>query len=286
MESKNIIAGVIAITVSLLIVAGVMIPVLNEQTQTEKTFENGRLYYMTDLSEESVTYTFDGTTWTVDGETVSISVTDTTTVVAGDGFIVRANGQIRGSTVISPASITTMTVSADGITGEYVNSSNVTAAINISGSVYYCMVDEETDYVLCPYNAPIYMNGDSEILADGYSAVKSGAVSVFKIEGNINDGFTVTSQNTNVTVDNVECNYEAVTGYLDLYKVTSITFETTYDGETRTQTYSSYIVPAEVTAELSEHFNSAEIALINVLPLLVIIAIVLMAAGLMVFKRD
>lgn len=272
--------------VVVIVAAAVILPILAEAEKTTTTFENGRLYYMYGLgAEDSVTYTFDGTEWTADGEALDVVVSDSTTLVAGDGFIVRSNGLIRGSTNITPASITTMTVTAAGVTGTYVNSSDVSASINISGTVYYCATSEVTDYVLCPYNEAVYLNGDSEILADGQSAIKTGQAGVFKITGNITDGFTVTPQTLGVTVSDVVCNYEAVDGYIDLYEVTSITFTTVYDGETRAQTYSSYIVPAEVTAEKSVHATGVELTIIQILPVLVLVGVLMMIVTAFIANR-
>lgn len=283
MEKTNLLTLVVTLTVGIILAGSLLMPVITDATTTEKTFENGKLYYMTDLGEDSITYTFDGTKWIVDGEDANFVISDATTLIAGNDFIVRSNGQVRGSTTINPTNME-ITVTASGVSGTYNSGANT---ISISADVYYCAVTEKTDYVLCPYNVPVYLHKDSEILADGQSGISSGNATVFRIEGSIDDGFTVTPVNSGVTVSDLVCNYEAVDGYIDLYKVNSITFKTTYNAEERTQTYSSYIVPASVTSELTNHLNNGEIALMNALPVIVIIGLVLAGVGaIFIRNRD
>ena len=51
-------------------------------------------------------------------------------------------------------------------------------------------------------------------------------------------------------------------------------------------TYSYFIVPASVTSELTNHLSNGEIAILNALPILIIVALVVMAAGALYLKRD
>lgn len=270
MDTKSIITVIIGLMVSGVILMA-FVPICTEVTATEHTFTNGKLYYMNEIGEdESIIYTYDGTLgiWTINGEAINISVSEATTVVAGDGFIIRANGQLRGSAIASPASIESLTVTANGVTMNYTKPDATTATATATGTVYYYATNIETDYVLCPYDLPTYVNKDSQILADGQSGIASGQAAVFKIIGSIDDGFTVTCQTPGVTIGDVVCNYEKVNGYVDLYKITNITFSTVYNDVERGQTYSSYIVPAEVTSEKSIHGDDAFNTVINLIPLI------------------
>ena len=284
--NNKLITICITLVVGVILAGSVLMPILQDATTTEKTFTNVGYYYMTDLGEDSIVYTYDGTKWTIDGEETTISNSEATTLVAGDGFIVRANGQLRGSTIASPASISNLTVTATGLSMSYTKPDETTATATVSGTVYYCAVNEKTDHTLSRYNVPVYVNGDSDILADGMSGIATNVTSVFKIEGNIDDGFTVTPQNAGVTVSDVTCNYTAVQGYNDLYQIESITFNTTYNDVVRVQSYSSYVAPTEVTAEKSQHLNNGEIALISAIPIMVIIALVMVAVGSLYFGRN
>ena len=289
----NILTLAITLTVGIILAGSLLMPVISEATETEKTFNNEGYYYMTDLGEDSITYVFDGSKWTINDVVVDIDITELTTIVAAENVIIRANGYFRGTTTIN-ASALNLTVTADSITGTATVSGN-TQTINLSLDVYYCAVTEPTGYVLSKYNTPTYLHKDSDILADGQSAYTPSASAVFRIEGNINDGFTVIPALTSITVTDVECNYTVIDEYIDLYRVDSITFKSVYNSGTpsdpsddvvRDQTYSSYVVPASVTSEMTNHLNSGEIAILNALPVLIIAALVLMAAGAIILKRE
>lgn len=289
----NILTLAITLTVGIILAGSLLMPVISEATETEKTFNNEGYYYMTDLGEDSITYVFDGSKWTINDVVVDIDITDLTTIVAAENVIIRANGYFRGTTTIN-ASALNLTVTADSITGTATVSGN-TQTINLSLDVYYCAVTEPTGYVLSKYNTPTYLHKDSDILADGQSAYTPSASAVFRIEGNINDGFTVTPALASITVTDVKCNYTVIDEYIDLYRVDSITFKSVYNSGTpsdpsddvvRDQTYSSYVVPASVTSEMTNHLNSGEIAILNALPVLIIAALVLMAAGAIILKRE
>ena len=277
---------VIALVVGGLLVGGLLIPSIEGMTATEKTFENEGYYYMTDLNDQSITYVFDGSTWTINGIQATIDTSELTTIVAANNVIIRANGYLRGSSNINLTSLD-ITVTADGITGYGMNGST-RHDINLSVAVYYCAVTTPTDYVLSKYNVPTYLNENSQILADGQSAYKSDASAVFRIEGSIADGFTVTPAMSSITITDVVCNYSAVAGYEDLFKVESITFNSVFnngtpadpsDDITQAQTYSSYVVPVEITAEKTQQLDATQIAMFGVISILGIVALVVVAAN-------
>ena len=292
--TKKILMTVIGVVVAVIITAAVLMPVLSDAVKTEDTFTNEGYYYMTDLGEQSIVYTFDGTKWTVDGEDMDVVPSDITTLIAGEEVIVRANGQIRGTTNLNPTTITSMTVTADGITGTAIVSGN-SQNFTISKTIFYCAVNDKTGFVLSKYNTPTYLNKDSQILADGLSGYKAGSSALFRIEGSIEDGFTVSPTPDTLGITDVTCNYEVVDSHLDLYKVTSITFNSVYDNGTpddttddviRQQTYTSYVVPYEVTAERAVHFDPAQIAILDAIPMFVIVAILMLAAALIIRNRE
>lgn len=291
MDTKELTAILVVAMVGCVIVAG-FVPVVGESVSATTTFENDGYYYMTDLTDQSLSYEFDGTKWTINGEQANIDITDLTTIVAADKEIIRANGYFRGTNNLNATALN-ITVTANGITGTAtVNGSPQT--INFNVTVYYCAVTVTTDTVLSKYNVPTYLNEDSQILADGQSAYKSDASAVFRIEGSIADGFTVTPALTTISITDVECNYTAVSGYLDLYKVESITFKSvwnagtpddTSDDVTLNQTYSSYVVPAKVTAEKTAHADDNTASIISMLPFILIMGVVLMFVGVVLVRR-
>lgn len=274
----NILTLAITLTIGVILAGSLLVPVINDASEVNRTFTNSGIYYMTDLSdEESITYTFDGTDWTIDGEPADIVATDQTTLVAGDGFIIRSNGNIPG--IASPKSITSLTVDADGIAMSYVKTDDTTATYSKTATVYYCAVNEKTATVLSENNSAVYVKSNTDLVVETFSGTASGLGTIFLVEGNIADGFTVTPLNTDVTVGDVTCNYVQVDGFNDLYKVTSITFESTHNDTVRTQTFTSFIAPSEVTAERSQHLDSGEIAIMAAIPILVIVGLLIVGVN-------
>lgn len=293
METNKLIAGIVAAAIAVIVLAGVLMPALSNATTTEDTYINDGLYYMTDLADQSIVYTFDGTKWTIDGEDSSIAPSDDTTLAAGDEVIIRTSGLIRGKANLTP-SVMSITVTATGITGT-ATVNNVSQSVNISATMYYCAVNDETDYTLSKYNVPTYLHEDSQILADGMAGYKSGSAALFRIEGSIADGFTVTPTPNTLGITDVQCNYEKLDDHIDLYKVTSITFKSVYDNGTpgdtsddviRDQTFSSYVVPAKITCERSVHFSDAMNVILNVIPLLIIVAVLLGVVAVFILRRE
>lgn len=101
---------------------------------------------------------------------------------------------------------------------------------------------------------------------------------LIQISGNINDGVTVDILGvSNEVISNLEVNKTAVAGYIDLYVISSITFDYTISGTTSSATYNFFIVPYSVTAEMSHHLDASEIALLAVIPIMVIAALLIFA---------
>ena len=287
MEKNNLLTLVVTLTVGIILAGSMLMAVLADATATQKTFENDGLYYMTNMgADDSIVYTFDGTNWTINGEPATITKAETT-IIAGEGVILRANGTFYTGSPFPVNKITSLTVTAEGMTGTVINSSNVSQSVTFSREIYYAAVTEETDYVMTAYNSTPYAKGNSNIMGYGWTII-GNVGAVYQVTGNIDDGFEVICEKTTMSISNVVCNKTEVDGYIDLYKITSITFDVTYDGNTpddpsddvtETATYTAYIAPAKVTAELSQHLDNSKIALLNTIPLLVIISLVMAAVG-------
>ena len=140
-------------------------------------------------------------------------------------------------------------------------------------------------------NKPAYLHGsDSVYYGAGLSSLSGSVLSSLYLEGNI-DEFEVTPMSSLCTVSNEEIVSNSVSGYLDLYSLDKLKFTTTYspiDGDPTdvNQTYSYFAVPYEVTAEKSQHLDSGTIAIINAIPIIIIVAMITMAVGFFLVKRE
>jgi len=286
---------IIGLVVGVLMIGSLLVPVINEASTTEKTFTNdGGYYRMAELSaDDDAEYTLN---WDKSATThLEINGQDydaysaygqaLTTVVASDSWLLRyssantAYGYLQyfdGTTWMGDDTTTQkMEFVASGGTAVLTRTSTtdqVTTKTVTYEYIYVIMPDATSDIMKKPTETP-YVKGDSELYAMGLTSSK-----LFQISGNVNDGITVDILGeSEEVISNLEINKVAVEGYIDLYVISSITFDYTISGTTASATYNFFIVPYSVTAELSNHLDAGEIAMIAVIPVLMIASLLIFA---------
>lgn len=276
-----------------ILVVTAFLPMIQETTRSTDTFTNEGLWRMKEIENgDEWSFTSSPFGW----ECNDVAQTGISSLgwngMCGDTWLIRANGQARGPEISGNA--VTLTAVADEI--------NITFE-GVSGTLVYPIsgygIDDTGDYLLSSFTTPTYVLDDSTIYATGISAVGEIGV-VIHIEGTIKDGFTFnvmdnrnTSNISNVEVSDINVISEKVTGYTNLYKLTSISatisVDNTVEGvttpQTGTVTYSSYVVPYEVTAELSVHPDSALATIINLLPLIAVIGLFMFLVAEFLYTR-
>lgn len=292
-NENTLIAKIVGLVIALVVVGMVLVPFVNDATTTENTFTNEGLWRMKEIENgDEWTFTSSPFGW----ECNDVAQTSILSVgwngMCGDTWLIRANGQARGPEISGNA--VTLTAVADEI--------NITFE-GVSGTLVYPIsgygIDDTGDYLLSSFNVPTYVLDDSPVYATGISTVGEIGI-VIHIEGTIKDGFTFdvmdnrnTSNISNVEVSDINVISEKVTGYTNLYKLTSISATISLDNtaqgvttpHTGTVTYSSYIVPYEVSAELSEHASNIEITLYQMIPILVVLGLIVGIVGLLAYNR-
>lgn len=303
MEKTNLLTLVVTLTVGIILAGSLLMPVLDDATTTERTFSNEGVAKI-EMKEFEVgdTWTRNSSTyeWSLNGEVVSTINEGAFNAFLTETLSGRSNGQMRGATVSGNVGgvqgvvvdETTLTLSGSGIQGTATQTYSKGFGVTDSG-----------DYVMTKYLADrsgAYILEDSLIYATGVTAGSTVVNTVCHIEGTVKDGITVTinpmygsSANRTISYDNVVLDVEQVPGYVGLYKFNKVTFDITETNteteatETVTATYSAVVLPKEVTAELSQHLTPGEIALMNALPILIIIGLVLAAVGaIFIRNRD
>lgn len=286
MDVKAFPALIVGVVVAL-VLAGAVLPVFAETTSATDTFINKGRYYVTTEIEEEVTITMDYDidnnvrSWYIDNVLLTYDnltgpeYVSKPTVAGTDNYVFRTDGRYRGLNSSTGSSDYTLTVTNEHITkGDFVGN----APLFIAST-------EKTGYIMrYSPDTDMYLLGDSKIIGAGYTDVKisddSNSSAVITINGNIDDGVTVTTFNTNYTftVSNIVVNANEVNGYEDLYKFQSVTFDVTYNDGTNDYvtpcTYSMVVLPSEVTAEKSVHPDGPLSVMLNVLPLLAIAGLV------------
>lgn len=308
MEKTNLLTLVIGLTVGIILTGSLLMPVLADTTTTENTFTNTGYFRYTEIDDtETYSYTFDEATFnkiTVNGEDMTIwqpnnGLYNLSLVMIPDIGIIRYNASQSAYTSSQVVGIGTLSL-ANGYTVTFDNGTyTITNASNSSITGTYTKAYApipDGEYILKKSNDKAYLSDGSTIIGDS-DFIAMGVTNVtawnngFQIVGTLSD-YDVTvynpSDNTFVISD-VTDDKAAVANYNNLYTLSKIMFNIT-DSEDDTvdvdATYSYFLVPYQVNAELAQHLNAGEIALLNALPVLIIIGLVMVAVGAIALRRN
>jgi hypothetical protein len=316
MESKNLLTLAITLTVGIILAGSLLMPVISDTTETERTFTNEGYYRMSAYDNaESGDYTI---TWsnakptTLVIEDVEYNMSEILTVknmyfsiFASDGAYMRVASGNTNSIVVqchnssgspmaafdsSNTNMTSMsiTIDADSIDVTRVTDSTVTATSSYSDWIY--VLDPNGNYIMKDKDKSAYVGDEDIIILAGVTNVATSPATPVGVYGHGTiDNLVIESgyPDDDTVYSHIVVNSDVVAGYIGLNTVGDITFDMTRDTTTTAATYSYYLVPVEVTAELTNHLSNDEIALLNALPIIVIIGLVLAGVGaIFVRNRD
>ena len=287
MDPKRIVALVVGASVMVLIFSALLVPIINDATTTEKTFKNSGLYYMTNPTETMHVEYLGSNNWEINDEPLNYTIAGATNILIFDDIFVRNNGQVRGSATASWDSAD-LTIANGTVTGTQVIGGNSTS-LSWTYTDSFVAVNGSAEWVMKAYNQESYIKSDSEIIGMGMTQVKDadGNNALITCYVSVSDlTATVTTSNTSVTISDVVVNATPVSGYIDLYQFTSVTFKATWGTNVTPCTYNVVIVPASVTAELTVHPDSATNALLSAIPIIAMIGIVLAVVGVAIVGRN
>lgn len=305
----------IAITafVVVVVLAGVLMPVLDDATATTEKFDNkkGSMFNVEKISADTP-YTFvwdiaNRTAATVNGNTVDL--TASTLICTSSEYLVRytynsgsGNASIQSiggslGLLLSTSSATTGTLTVDNTTNAgYLtftlvkdDASPVVKTFAI-GETYG--ISDKGDYVMKSSTQVAYLNGDSPVLAMGLTTFNGEYATGFYIDGTPDDGFEVTNffpVPATAVVSDITSDLAEVSDFKDLFTLKQIQFNLTGASDptiTGSATYSYFIVPAEVTAEKAVHFNDNENAILVAIPIMVIVALLIAVVALVFRGRN
>ena len=309
MEKTNLLTLVVTLTVGIILAGSLLMPVLTDATTTEKTLKNTGYYSMDKITDDGELVLFwdytKPTIITVNDVDIDLSTKGLVggmsyTILGSDNFIVRyvygATPYIQAfaSQEVTPAFIqatiaTTSTFTATLSEGTYtfettnasyptpieLTASDESYCINPSGTGAYVMKKSTEGAFVETNTTIIVLNGDTATIA----GTDMGLFAKGTIGGNLNATIFRGTSVYDITLSDFTYNTTDVAGYIDLVKLTSVQFTVTQNAQDINVTYSYFIVPVNVTAELSQHLDAGEIALITALPLLVIIGLVMAGVG-------
>ena len=310
MENKNILNIAIVLTIGVILAGSLMMPVLNDVTATEKTFDNAAnsIAYFDKVGEtDEITFEWDHsnpTVATINGEEVALP--DPTnfyygiSLITSEGMSLRyykqgtdnyhvqsiGGGQIAGyygDASVNSGLDLTLTINATAIT-------NTASArtFTTTGNTY--TISNSGEYVMKSSDTPAYLLGDSNTIATGLTIVSS----VWVVMGwDSNTGAEIEPAvyypASEYTISNIDVDATDVSGYIGVTKLNKVTYTVTKNDDptvTANVTYSYFIVPASITGELSQHLTPGQNSLVGVIPIMVIVTLLMTAVGAIALRRN
>ena len=299
--NNKLIPIVMALVVGIILAGSVLMPVLNDATKTTDTFENSGYFHMEKYgTDDDVTIVWDPATPKQSSDNggaylPATPVNQFVNVAIGDDWYFRyADGgsntyvqvtyggieQVAGSNSDGQ----TVTVTCSGGTATITKGTTTQTA---TYTELYAISGDTGAYTMKNANESVTVAGDTEFIGLGSTALGTGKA-VLKVTGNVDDGADVTvigSTASEVTISDITVAAVSMTGH-NGYTLSNVTFTITADDEEYPATYSYFIVPASVTLELAEHLPPGQIALLGAIPVLVIVALLVVAVGVVARRND
>lgn len=290
MENKNILNIVIVLTVGVILAGSLLMPVISDATTTERTYTNEGVYYMTDDPTDYV-LEFRGTDQQiiVNDELVTTFAdlpNSAWTLISTPEYLIRMQG---------PSSNYACWITSITGTNNYIGSTTTESAtviltdstITIGSSVFdytgeFRGIAKTGNYVMTPTGGFVVSDTDTIIIGNGATTVTHW-YDAFYIIGTVDDIQVSTSDS--ITVSNVTVHANEIMGFNGSI-VNDISFVATDGTTTVDATYNRVIVPAEVTIDKTVKLTPGEIALINTIPVMVIVALLMVAVGGLYLRRN
>lgn len=304
MEMKIPAIAITAVVV-VIVLAGVLMPVLDDATATTDKFTNDGSFELTYNQPDEITLVWDHTnpgSITVNDESITMPTLnngESRTVLCGDDWLVRFGygtslggnyiqwyPSVGASILASVANGYDLTVTCSDGTVTVSDTASTPNTSTQSYSYFYCVADDG-DYVMKNGADAVYVTGDTTVYAMGLTNVGTYTSTGIKIEGSIDDGMTWSIfRGSTAEFTNQEVNYTEVDNYISLYKLESMTATVTLEDQSVDAVYSYFIVPEEVTAERAEHFTDNQNAIFAAIPIMVIVALLIAVVALVFRGRD
>lgn len=303
MELSKTMYGLIGIFVAIVVVATLAIPTIGDLTKTSEVFDNStgeELFQMEEFgnlpSGYTLSYTKDDLYRIQSGNNL-VQLRSATIVCATDMFLLRFGLDNSGPYIQSVGLENEIFVNADsGAAGFELKIYKDRLDVYVDGSLVntvtssgYAIV-KDGSFVMKSSNQVAYMRGDSPIYAMGLSTVAGTPVAwanIIYLHGSISEGVEVKCVNLPAaTISNVVVTSEAVSGYDDLFKLSSVSFDFTYNDSTTPLIYDFFIVPENVSVPIDGAMSGTQSTLFGVVPLLLLIVVVMMAVRMISGRRD
>lgn len=295
MEMKTV--GVtIAVFVSLVVLAAVLIPVLDDATDTTKTFVNGGVPF---AEPDSGTHTIvlDSTGMKTDGESVTglqMLYGNSVSILYCENNVVRwsTNGEVQviGNTNLSGQrrvigdtdnETITFTISGNSVTGSCTTTPNVT----FSDVLAYPTADESAKY---RQGTQHYYTDDTDlIIAGGFTNHPEGGQMALVMTGTV-DNLTadyVWYYSVPATVEDIDVQTSNITTNLNQVDKILVTMDITATGDNYEVTYTQFLSEATGTYDNPDYVGASTTPILLAIPMLIIVALLLGVVALIVRSK-
>lgn len=303
--NNKLIPIVLALVVGTILAGSVMMPVLNDAVATSDTYTNKGLFYV-DENTESLHYTYENKVLKLNDEVITFpgDMSEGTTVIYTDNLIVRAytnDMRFRGLYDYNASSFD-ITIADGVLSGNVYTSTNHSISMTISDH-FYGVTNKDTGVVMAPVSDAPYLKTSTVMstapLIHPTEIGNSNTYMILYMKGSIDEGLEFTLLDihygtvlTDFTVSDYVIDYTPVEGHVGLYKLNSITITLSTvpdEGETALttdRTISNVALDETQTAERTNHLTPGQIALVSAIPVMVIIALLMVAVGVVARRND
>ena len=291
MKAQNIIYGLVALIIAVIITVSAVVPIFMETTKTDDTFTNsgrGSYKYISNEDEYTLTWYYETPTKITVNDVVIDAVSGNDLVAMGD-FCVRiqptnsgyaqlilANNESGVTANVSDSKNFTLTYSSGDLT---VTNGTTTKTLTIDG--FYAIVppnDNAATHTMKISTDRAYLKSDTNLIVMGLTSVGGQWNTGYMVEGTLTD-YSVSQWTGSVSYEptNVSDDSATVSGYIDLYTIKQFNWIVDNSGTPVNVTYNYFLVPNEVTAERSIHPDGPTSTIINLIPLIIVAGILLLA---------
>ena len=305
MEKTNLLTLVVTLTVGIILAGSLLMPVITDAIATEDTYTNKGLFYI-DEDTASLHYTYENKVLKLNDEVITFpaNMAEGTTVIYTDNLIVRAytnDMRFRGLYDYNATSFD-ITI-ADGVLSGTVHTSMDHSVSMTITDHFYGVTNEDTGVVMAPVSNAPYLKTSTVMstapLMHPTEIGNSNTYMIIYMVGSIDEGLEFTLLDihygtvlTGFTVADYVIDYTPVDGHNELYRLNSITITlSTVPGEDETaltteRTISYVALDEKQTAERTNHLSNEEILIMETIPIMVIVALIVMALGSIYFNRN
>ena len=286
----------VAVLVSLVVLAGVLMPVLEDATSTTATFTNEGVPF---AEPDSGTHTIvlDSTGMKTDGESVTglqMLYGNSVSILYCENNVVRwsTNGEVQviGNTNLSGQrrvigdtdnETITFTISGNSVTGSCTTTPNVT----FSDVLAYPTADESAKY---RQGTQHYYTDDTDlIIAGGFTNHPEGGQMALVMTGTV-DNLTadyVWYYSVPATVEDIDVQTSNITTNLNQVDKILVTMDITATGDNYEVTYTQFLSEATGTYQNPGFVGSASSEILSAIPLIVIAALIIGVVAIVVRSR-